>query len=176
MPVLAHLSDPHLPMPRPRLSELAGKRTLGFLNWHRGRSREHRFEILDGAVDEAVGAIAAGHGWHERRRAGCEDQLVVGQHLAAGGTHRLADRVDRGGTRVQLEQQVLALEEARRDKRQVVRRSTRKELGQVHAVIGGARLLGQHCDVDGAHACLVQALQKLVTHHAVANDDDVHDE
>jgi 3',5'-cyclic AMP phosphodiesterase CpdA len=50
MPVLAHLSDPHLPLPRPRLSELAGKRALGFLNWHRGRRHEHRFEILETIV------------------------------------------------------------------------------------------------------------------------------
>jgi 3',5'-cyclic AMP phosphodiesterase CpdA len=56
MPVLAHLSDPHLPMPRPRLSELAGKRTLGFLNWHRGRSREHRFEILETIVRDLEAA------------------------------------------------------------------------------------------------------------------------
>ena len=34
--VLAHLSDLHL-APRPRLAELAGKRGLGFINWHRGR-------------------------------------------------------------------------------------------------------------------------------------------
>jgi 3',5'-cyclic AMP phosphodiesterase CpdA len=45
--LLAHLSDPHLPMPRPRVSELGGKRAIGFLNWHRGRRREHRFEILE---------------------------------------------------------------------------------------------------------------------------------
>lgn len=50
MPVLAHLSDPHLPLPRPRLAELAGKRALGFLNWHRGRRHEHRFEILEAIV------------------------------------------------------------------------------------------------------------------------------
>ena len=56
MPVLAHLSDPHLPMPRPRLSELAGKRALGFLNWHRGRHHEHRFEILDAIVRDLEAA------------------------------------------------------------------------------------------------------------------------
>ena len=41
--VLAHLSDPHLgPVPTPRLAELAGKRALGFLNWHRKRRAIHR--------------------------------------------------------------------------------------------------------------------------------------
>ena len=34
--VLAHLSDLHMAL-RPRLLELAGKRGLGYINWHRGR-------------------------------------------------------------------------------------------------------------------------------------------
>jgi 3',5'-cyclic AMP phosphodiesterase CpdA len=46
--VLAHLSDPHLgPLPRPRLSELASKRLLGYLNWRRSRHAIHRAEALD---------------------------------------------------------------------------------------------------------------------------------
>ena len=37
---LAHLSDPHLPpLPKARLSELAGKRVLGYLNWTRNRRK-----------------------------------------------------------------------------------------------------------------------------------------
>jgi 3',5'-cyclic AMP phosphodiesterase CpdA len=37
---LAHLSDPHLgPLPPVRLSQLASKRMLGFLNWHLHRAR-----------------------------------------------------------------------------------------------------------------------------------------
>ena len=47
MYTLAHLSDPHLgPLPRPRFRELAGKRAIGFLNWHRRRKAIHRSEIL----------------------------------------------------------------------------------------------------------------------------------
>jgi 3',5'-cyclic AMP phosphodiesterase CpdA len=46
--VLAHLSDPHLgPLPLPRLSELASKRLLGYLNWRRSRHLIHRAEVLD---------------------------------------------------------------------------------------------------------------------------------
>jgi 3',5'-cyclic AMP phosphodiesterase CpdA len=45
---LAHLSDPHLPpLPEPRLSELAGKRMLGYLNWTRNRHRFHRRDVLN---------------------------------------------------------------------------------------------------------------------------------
>jgi len=44
--VLAHLSDLHMAA-RPRLRELASKRGLGFINWHRKRKRIHRPEVLD---------------------------------------------------------------------------------------------------------------------------------
>jgi 3',5'-cyclic AMP phosphodiesterase CpdA len=51
MYVLAHLSDPHLgPLPRPRARELAGKRVLGFYNWHRSRKNIHRAEALAAIV------------------------------------------------------------------------------------------------------------------------------
>ena len=43
---LAHLSDWHLAS-RPRLTELASKRGLGLINWHRKRKYVHRPEILD---------------------------------------------------------------------------------------------------------------------------------
>ena len=49
--VLAHLSDPHLaPLPLPGISELALKRILGFLNWHRARRRRHRSPVLAAIV------------------------------------------------------------------------------------------------------------------------------
>jgi 3',5'-cyclic AMP phosphodiesterase CpdA len=45
--VLAHLSDPHLgPLPRPRLTELLGKRATGYLNWRRKRQYVHRSAVL----------------------------------------------------------------------------------------------------------------------------------
>jgi 3',5'-cyclic AMP phosphodiesterase CpdA len=48
---LAHLSDPHLPpLPKPRLSELAGKRVLGYVNWTRNRHKYQRREVLDALV------------------------------------------------------------------------------------------------------------------------------
>jgi len=50
---LAHLSDPHLPpLPRPRLSELAGKRALGYLNWTRNRHKFHKRDVLDTLVSD----------------------------------------------------------------------------------------------------------------------------
>jgi 3',5'-cyclic AMP phosphodiesterase CpdA len=50
---LAHLSDPHLPpLPPLRLSELIGKRALGYLNWTRNRHKYHRRDVLDTLVSD----------------------------------------------------------------------------------------------------------------------------
>ncbi|HLX17026.1 MAG TPA: metallophosphoesterase [Bradyrhizobium sp.] len=50
---LAHLSDPHVsPLPAPRLSELAGKRVLGYLNWTRNRHKFQRRDVLDVLVSD----------------------------------------------------------------------------------------------------------------------------
>jgi len=55
--LLAHLSDPHLgPMPRPRLTDLASKRLLGFVNWHLRRHLCHRREVLDALVANLMAA------------------------------------------------------------------------------------------------------------------------
>lgn len=48
---LAHLSDLHLgPLPAVRARELLSKRVLGFVNWHRGRNRKHRIDVVDALV------------------------------------------------------------------------------------------------------------------------------
>lgn len=48
---LAHLSDPHLPLPpAARLRDFASKRALGYLNWTRNRQKYHRREVLDALV------------------------------------------------------------------------------------------------------------------------------
>jgi 3',5'-cyclic AMP phosphodiesterase CpdA len=57
--VLAHVSDLHLAL-RPRLAELAGKRGLGFINWHRKRKKIHRPEVLD-AITRDLKSQAADH-------------------------------------------------------------------------------------------------------------------
>ena len=47
---LAHLSDPHLPMPQARVLDLLGKRATGYYNWWRNRVQLHRPEALAGIV------------------------------------------------------------------------------------------------------------------------------
>jgi 3',5'-cyclic AMP phosphodiesterase CpdA len=57
--VLAHLTDVHLAL-QPRLYQLAGKRGLGRINWHRGRKYIHRRETRD-AVTRDLKTIATDH-------------------------------------------------------------------------------------------------------------------
>ena len=61
--VLAHLSDLHLAC-RPRLSQLIGKRGLGFINWQRKRKYIHRPEVAAAITNDlkaqAVDHIAVG--------------------------------------------------------------------------------------------------------------------
>jgi 3',5'-cyclic AMP phosphodiesterase CpdA len=57
--VLAHVSDLHLAL-QPRLADLAGKRGLGFINWHRKRKKIHRPEVLD-AITRDLKAQQADH-------------------------------------------------------------------------------------------------------------------
>jgi 3',5'-cyclic AMP phosphodiesterase CpdA len=59
--VLAHFSDLHLgPLPLPRLMDLAGKRMLGFVNWHLRRHAYHRAEIYQALVED-MGNARPGH-------------------------------------------------------------------------------------------------------------------
>ncbi|MGB8632527.1 MAG: metallophosphoesterase [Xanthobacteraceae bacterium] len=57
--VLAHLSDLHLASP-PDISDLAGRRGLGFINWQRKRKFIHRPDVLD-AISRDVKAQAPDH-------------------------------------------------------------------------------------------------------------------
>lgn len=47
---LAHLTDPHLPLPRARARELLGKRILGWQSWHRGRRHTHLPTVLSAVL------------------------------------------------------------------------------------------------------------------------------
>ncbi len=48
---LAHLSDWHIAT-RPGLLDLAGKRGLGYVNWHRGRKKIHRPDVLAATIHD----------------------------------------------------------------------------------------------------------------------------
>jgi 3',5'-cyclic AMP phosphodiesterase CpdA len=56
---LAHISDLHLALPA-KLAQLASKRGLGFINWHRKRKYIHRPEVLE-AITRDLKARSADH-------------------------------------------------------------------------------------------------------------------
>jgi 3',5'-cyclic AMP phosphodiesterase CpdA len=72
--VLAHLSDPHLALPRPALRELASKRAIGFFNWYRKRRHVHRGDVLAGLVADILA--------HKPDHIACTGDLV---NIAARG-------------------------------------------------------------------------------------------
>jgi 3',5'-cyclic AMP phosphodiesterase CpdA len=53
---LAHLSDPHLPMPRAGFGELLNKRLTGYVNWWRNRVHLHTPQALAGIVADLKAA------------------------------------------------------------------------------------------------------------------------
>ena len=58
---LAHISDPHLgPLPAASIRELASKRVIGFVNWHRNRAVSMRGDLLARLI-EAVQAEKPDH-------------------------------------------------------------------------------------------------------------------
>jgi 3',5'-cyclic AMP phosphodiesterase CpdA len=58
---LAHLSDPHLgPLPAASVRELASKRVIGYINWHRNRAVAMKGDLLARLID-AVHAAEPDH-------------------------------------------------------------------------------------------------------------------
>lgn len=51
---LAHLTDPHLPLPRAGVRELMTKRVLGWQSWHRRRKSVHLSTVLSAVVRDVL--------------------------------------------------------------------------------------------------------------------------
>ena len=54
--IIAHLTDPHLPLARPSLAEAMGKRGLAYANWRLRRHRLHRADIAARIVSDLQAA------------------------------------------------------------------------------------------------------------------------
>lgn len=56
MITLAHITDLHIaPLPRVGLRQIANKRALGYVSWHRKRKHEHRADVLDALCRDVAG-------------------------------------------------------------------------------------------------------------------------
>ncbi len=107
---LAHLSDPHLPMPEARAVDLLCKRATGYFNWWRHRVHVHAPEALAGIVAD-IKAQKPDHialtGDHALRRQGdglqAQGAKTVHRHAGdgdrtAGAQGHLARDVGASGT------------------------------------------------------------------------------
>src|SRR5690606_9233942 len=134
----------------------------------------HRLQIIDGAIDETVLAVAAGYERDKGRRTGGDYQLIVRELFAVRAGHGPALAVYRAGAHIQLQFNVVPLEEAGRHQRQRLGAFPGKVFRQVHAVIGRIGFLAQDGDAGVLQCAVLQRFQELVADHAVTDDDDFH--
>ena len=139
-----------------------------------GRPGGDRLQVLDGAVDEAPGQIAPGNGWHERRRPGREDQVVV-RDLAAVDLDDPARAIDSPPARREADRESGGLVLPGTHQREILRRLAVEERRQADAIVGEPRFLTEHRHIErrppGRGDPLPEKLEEPVADHAVADDD-----
>ena len=86
------------------------------------------FEVFDGAIDEAAGAVAPGNRRHERARAGGEHQLVVFVFRAALRGDALVGAIDRRHRIAGMQLDAVLVEELARGERQVFDASSPRKI------------------------------------------------
>ena len=140
-----------------------------------GRRRPDRRQVVDGAVHVAPRPVAALHRGDERERARRQHEPVEGQRGARRGVHGSADAVDALDRIAEPAVDAVAVEEVGLDQRQVLRRRTREQRAQRHAVIGRPGLLAEDGDVErGGGTQLDQGGEQTVPDHPVSDDDEAH--
>ena len=134
----------------------------------------HGFQVFDGAVHKAVRAVAPRHLGHEGVGACGQHELVVRHDFAILCGDGIGAPVNAGSARGQPQRKAGALEKAGLHQRQLGGRFAAEEFGEVNAVVRGAGFFAQHRDLHAGDTGLGQALQKLVAHHSVANENNLH--
>ncbi len=131
-----------------------------------------RLQVLDRAVDEAVRGLISRHRRHERVRPGGQHQGVVAERPSVGQPHQPSLAVDPDGLRRQLQSDRGVRVVPVRQQRQVLSRGAREVVRQAYPVVGRPRFLAQHGDFPaGSQSSFGRGGHELVTHHAVAHDD-----
>ena len=105
-------------------------------------------EILDRAIDEAAVAVLARNRRHERKRTGRQHQLVVGDRLAVGERHRASFAVERRDPGIEAQIDTVGFGKVRARQQQIIGTAARKELGQMHTVVGRPRLFSEDGERD----------------------------
>jgi hypothetical protein len=129
-------------------------------SWFNGPESVFRTFVAFAVVVSVAGAATGG--------------IHIAEAAIIGGGDGAVAALDGHGASSQAQREAGALEEAGLDHGQVFGRFAGEEFREVHPVIGRTRFFAQHGDFGVLQARFSQAFQKLVTHHAVANDDDFH--
>ena len=95
-------------------------------------------------------------------------------HLAVGRGDGVGAALDGHCASGQAQGEAGSLEEAGFHQRQIFGRLAGEKFREMNPVVGRARLLAEHRDFNIGEAELVELLEELVAHHAMANHCNFH--
>ena len=130
------------------------------------------FQILDGAVDEALVVLAACNGGHPGVGAGGQHQLVVTDHSALVGVHFAVGPVDCFHRFAEQQADAVLVVEAGFDEGEIFTGVMGEVGGEMDAIVGGTGFCTEDGDLVAARVGpLDQLFDEAVPHHAVAHND-----
>ncbi|CCK04166.1 hypothetical protein BN129_2923 [Cronobacter sakazakii 701] len=137
------------------------------------RAGFNRVQIFDGAVNEAVLGVGAFNRRDPRVGAGRHDQFVVEDGAPGAGVDHFLLAVNGDGALAHQDFHTVLVVVAFTDQRQLFRGVMGEIRGEVHAVIGDARLLTEDGDVELAWFGFIEKVfDKAVTNHAVTDNSE----
>ncbi|MNC18414.1 hypothetical protein D3C75_663150 [compost metagenome] len=137
------------------------------------------FQILDGAIDEALVVLAALDGRHPGVGAGGQHQLVIADHSALVGVHFAVGPVDFFHRFAEQQADAVLLVETGFDEGEIFAGVVGEVGGEMDTIVGGTRFCTEDGDLEPVRiGSLDQLFDEAVPHHAVADDgqpDFAHD-
>src|SRR5438067_1306624 len=132
-----------------------------------------RVQVLDRPVDEHAGRLHAGDRRHERRRAGCEHERVVGDAAARARDDDARRAVDLDHALAEMERDAARRVPGGVSEDERVRALAAHVRGEMHAVVRRAALLAEADDAETPVAIVRrEPLAEAMSDHPVADDDD----
>ena len=132
-----------------------------------------RVQVLDRPVDEHAGRLHAGDRRHERRRAGCEHERVVGDAAARARDDHARRAVDLDHALAEMERDAARRVPGGVSEDERVRVLAAHVRGEMHAVVRRAALLAEAHDAETPVAIVRrEPLAEAMSDHPVADDDD----
>ena len=137
------------------------------------RGKQHRLHVVEIAIGQDARKVVAGNRQNERRRAGRDDQFVVGGSYATIGRHGLRSAVDRDDLVALVERDaVLDVPAVAVDDDLLVALFAGKNRRQHDAVIIDARLGVEDRDFVAPRSRFEQMLEHSARRHSVSDDDE----